>query len=132
MRLLGLSAEEIAAYRQAVRSGDRRQMPGAVRASAGINTTIADIDRFLAAVADIASGQPGSVAYEQDPDTGDYWPTRRPPRLDERRPCCRGVLREGMTPGGVVAERYRLHVVGQQVEQSPTNLGTAPTHRRPH
>jgi len=74
MRLLSLSAEEISAYRQAVRTGDRRQVPGAVRASAGINTAIADIDRFLAAVAVIASGQPGSVAYEQDPDTGDYWP----------------------------------------------------------
>lgn len=74
MRLLGLSPTEIAAYRQASRAGDRRRLPGAVRASAGINTTAADIDRFLAAVAAIASGQPSPVAYQQDPDSGDYWP----------------------------------------------------------
>lgn len=74
MRLLGLSQGEIEAYRVAVRSGDRRQVPGAVRASAGINTTDADIDRLLAAVGAIASGQPAPVAYRQDPATGDYWP----------------------------------------------------------
>lgn len=74
MRLLGLSQAEIAAYRQALRLGDRRHLPGAVRASAGINTTTADIDRFLAAVAAIASGEAGPVAYQQDPATGDYWP----------------------------------------------------------
>jgi selenocysteine lyase/cysteine desulfurase len=74
MRLLGLSAAEIAAYRRAVLGGDRRRIPGAVRASAGINTTAADIDRFLAAVADLAAGRPPPVVYAQDPTTGDYWP----------------------------------------------------------
>ena len=73
-RLLGLSAEEIAAYRRAVYSGDHRNIPGAVRASAGINTSGSDIDRFLDAVADVASGRPAPVAYSQDPATGDYWP----------------------------------------------------------
>jgi selenocysteine lyase/cysteine desulfurase len=73
-RLLGLGPEEIAAYRAAVRAGDRRSMPGAVRASAGINTTDADIDRFLAAVASIASGEAAPVTYQQDPASGDYWP----------------------------------------------------------
>jgi selenocysteine lyase/cysteine desulfurase len=73
-RLLGLSPEEIAAYRAAVRAGDRRQVPGAVRASAGINTSDADIERFLAAVASIASGGPSPVRYQRDPATGDYWP----------------------------------------------------------
>ena len=74
MRLLDLSAEEIATYRADVRSGERRRMPGAVRASAGINTSAADVDRFLAAVADLAGGQPAPVAYAQDANTGDYWP----------------------------------------------------------
>jgi selenocysteine lyase/cysteine desulfurase len=74
MRLLGLTPAEIAAYRQAVRGGDRRHLPGAVRASAGINTTAADIDRFLAAVADLAAGQHSPLLYRQDPTTGDYWP----------------------------------------------------------
>ena len=37
-------------YRDAVLRGDRRRIPGAVRASAGLSTTGADIDRFLEAV----------------------------------------------------------------------------------
>ena len=74
MRLLGLTPDEIAAHRRAVRAGDHRHLPGAVRASAGINTTADDIDRFLGAVAAIAAGQPSPVAYRQDPCTGDYWP----------------------------------------------------------
>ncbi|MBO0692459.1 MAG: aminotransferase class V-fold PLP-dependent enzyme [Acidimicrobiaceae bacterium] len=74
MRLLGMSPEEIAAYQRALRAGDRRNTPGASRASAGIDTSEADIDRFLAAVAAIASADPPPLAYEQDPATGDYWP----------------------------------------------------------
>ena len=74
MRLLGLTPHEIASHRWAVRDGDRRHLPGAVRASAGINTTADDIDRFLGAVAAIAADQPSPVAYRQDPCTGDYWP----------------------------------------------------------
>jgi|SRR5579872_843385 len=74
MRLLALGPSEIASYRQAVRAGDRRNIPGAVRASCGINTTTADIDRFLSAVAAVASSAPSPVSYVQDPATGDYWP----------------------------------------------------------
>ena len=74
MRLLRLSHDEIDAYRQAVRAGDHTATPGAVRASAGINTTEADLDRLFAAVAEIASGRPAPVSYSQDPATGDYWP----------------------------------------------------------
>lgn len=74
MRLLGLSAAEIANYRHAVLAGDRSQIPGAARASAGINTTPGDIDRFLAAVTELAAGRPSPVTYDQDLATGDYWP----------------------------------------------------------
>jgi len=76
VRLLGLTTAEIAAHRRAVRAGDRRNVPGAVRASAGINTPAEDIDRFLEAVSAIAGGQPSTVAYWQDSCTGDYWPQR--------------------------------------------------------
>jgi hypothetical protein len=62
-----------------VLAGDKREIPGAVRASAGINTSGADIDRLLAAVTAIASGEPSPVAYEQDQHTGDYWPTGEVP-----------------------------------------------------
>jgi selenocysteine lyase/cysteine desulfurase len=74
LRLLGLDGAEIASYRSAVLRGDRRDVPGAVRASAGLSTTAADVDRFLAAVADIAGGGDPPVPYDQDPETGDYWP----------------------------------------------------------
>jgi selenocysteine lyase/cysteine desulfurase len=73
-RLLGLSSAEVDAYRDAVLRGDRTRMPGAVRASAGLSTTLADLDRLLTAVSDIAGGRPAPVDYVQDAHTGDYWP----------------------------------------------------------
>jgi selenocysteine lyase/cysteine desulfurase len=79
LRLLGLADEEVEAYRQAVLQHDRRRIPGAVRASAGLSTTEADIDRLVAAVAGIAAGVPGPVGYRQDPTTGDFWPDGGPP-----------------------------------------------------
>ena len=74
LRLLGMSAPEVAEYRAAVLRGDRRAVPGAVRASAGIATTSDDIDRFLHALAQIASGEASPVTYDQDDHTGDFWP----------------------------------------------------------
>jgi len=74
LRLLGLTSPEVADYHAAVLRGDRRRMPGAVRASAGIATTIEDIDRFLGALARIAGGDPPPVPYDQDEHTGDFWP----------------------------------------------------------
>ncbi len=74
LRLLRLGPQEIADYRRHVLGRDRRHIPGAVRASAGINTSEADVERFLGAVAEIASGRPAPVEYRQDPVSGDYWP----------------------------------------------------------
>jgi selenocysteine lyase/cysteine desulfurase len=74
LRLLHLSDDEVAAYRDAVLHGDRRSMPGAVRASAGLSTTSADVDRFIDAVRVIAGGKPAPVGYDQDVHTGDFWP----------------------------------------------------------
>ncbi len=73
-RLLGYTREDVRRYRDQVRRGDRSAMPGAVRASAGINTTGQDVARLLAAVARIAGGDPPPVRYRQDPGTGDYHP----------------------------------------------------------
>jgi selenocysteine lyase/cysteine desulfurase len=89
MRLLGLSREQVHRYRDQVRRGDRSAMPGAVRASAGINTTDHDVQRLLTAVARVAAEAP-PVHYQQDPRTGDYHPgTGMPgwlprPRADHR------------------------------------------------
>ena len=95
LRLLDLSPAEVAEYRSAVLRHDRREMPGAVRASAGLSTSFDDIERFLAAVADIAGGRPAPVAYVQDPSTGDYWPEGTAPgwTADDRSlgaSCARG------------------------------------------
>jgi selenocysteine lyase/cysteine desulfurase len=95
LRLLGLTAKEVASYRDAVLHHDRRLIPGAVRASASLTTTEADIDRLADAVAIIAAGGPAPVDYEQDPATGDYWPVTDQTgwRRDERghgAPCSRG------------------------------------------
>jgi selenocysteine lyase/cysteine desulfurase len=74
VRLLELTPTEIASYRDAVRRGDRRRIPGAVRASAGLSTTSDDIDALTAAVAAIATRAAPPVAYTQDPHTGDFSP----------------------------------------------------------
>ena len=58
-------------------------MPGAVRASAGINTTENDVARLLAAVARIAGGDTPPVPYRQDPHTGGS--LRRYPRAGAAR-----------------------------------------------
>jgi selenocysteine lyase/cysteine desulfurase len=74
LKLLDLSPSEVDRYRADVIAGDRRRIPGAVRASCGINTTNADISRFLDALAKIVSGEPAPIEYHQDQHTGDYWP----------------------------------------------------------
>ena len=98
MRLLDLSADEITAYRHAVRAGDRRRMPGAVRASAGINTAPADIDRLLAAVADIAGGRPTARPLQpRTPPPATTGPRATAPGWTAQRPGRRRVLRPRMT-----------------------------------
>ena len=74
MRLLDLPRDVVDRYRDEIRMGDRRRIPGAVRASADLSTTTDDIDRFLSAVAIVADGSAAPVVYRQDASTGDYWP----------------------------------------------------------
>jgi selenocysteine lyase/cysteine desulfurase len=94
IRLLGVGPDDVARYWDAVRHGDRRAMPGAVRASGGISTSTDDVDRLVAAVADIASGRPAPIAYHQDQATGDYSPATSTSLLTPNRspttPCARG------------------------------------------
>jgi selenocysteine lyase/cysteine desulfurase len=74
IRLLGLSPDDQTSYRESVLRGDRRVIPGAVRASATLSTTRDEVEVFLAAMADIAGGKPPVVPFAQDEHTGDYWP----------------------------------------------------------
>lgn len=84
MRLLGLSREQVLRYRAEVRHRDRSAMPGAVRASAGLNTTGGDITRLLNAMARIARGHPPPVPYRQDPRSGDFHPCGSVPGLTDQ------------------------------------------------
>ena len=72
-RLLGLTPAEARATRERARHGDRTAMPGAVRASAGINISAQDVARLLSAVRRLAAGEP-QVRYRRDPSTGDFYP----------------------------------------------------------
>jgi selenocysteine lyase/cysteine desulfurase len=74
MRLLGVTDDQVAQHHNEVRQGDRRTMPGAVRASAGVNTTEDDVTCLIEAVTRIASGEQPSVEYTQDVKTGEFNP----------------------------------------------------------
>jgi selenocysteine lyase/cysteine desulfurase len=56
-RLLRLSDDEVRRYEARVAAGDRRDLPGAVRASLGLHNGKADVDRLAAAVAAVAEGR---------------------------------------------------------------------------
>ena len=73
VRLLGLSEDQLRAFRATARRHDRHALPGAVRASAGISTTPADVDRCLDALRAITR-EPPPERYLPDPVSGDYWP----------------------------------------------------------
>jgi selenocysteine lyase/cysteine desulfurase len=71
--LLGVSPEEERGLEQRIRSGDRRFVPGAVRASIGLHNTTEDIDRFLEGVRVVAERR-WVGNYQQDAQTGEYLP----------------------------------------------------------
>ncbi|MHB8220660.1 MAG: aminotransferase class V-fold PLP-dependent enzyme [Acidimicrobiales bacterium] len=79
LRLLGLGPNAVAEARRHVLAGDRRAIPGAVRASCGLGTTPGDVAALLAAVAELAGGAPPPVPYDQDPATGDFFPRTTAP-----------------------------------------------------
>jgi selenocysteine lyase/cysteine desulfurase len=72
-RLLGVGGAALERARAAARRHDRGALPGAVRASAGLSTELADVERLLAAVRTVATTAP-PVRYDHDAATGDYWP----------------------------------------------------------
>jgi selenocysteine lyase/cysteine desulfurase len=74
LRLLGVGPEGVAEARAALQRGDRRGIPGAVRASCGLGTSGEDVDALLAALRTLAEGSPAPVPYVQDEITGDFWP----------------------------------------------------------
>jgi selenocysteine lyase/cysteine desulfurase len=71
--LLGIDEAAAQEVRGHLRAGERRSIPGAVRASFGIGTREEDVDRLAGALEELASRGP-RLEYAQDPHTGDFAP----------------------------------------------------------
>lgn len=69
--LLGVGPEEYERFRDRALAGDRREMPGMVRASFGCYTTEAEIDVLVEALQRIARGEYRD-GYRLDASTGEY------------------------------------------------------------
>ena len=76
--LLGISEDESARIGARLRRGEHHSIPGAVRASFGLGTTVEHIDRLVDALTEMTTRGP-RLEYHEDPDTGDFVPT------DDRR-----------------------------------------------
>jgi selenocysteine lyase/cysteine desulfurase len=71
--LLGVSIGEAHTIRERLRRGEHQDIPGAVRASFGLGTTVEHIDRLVLALREISERGP-RLSYVEDPDSGDYLP----------------------------------------------------------
>ena len=71
MRLLGVSEHEVGRLLSALRAGGQPPLPGAVRASLGIGSTRADVDRLIVALTEIAAYGP-RARYERVPERDEY------------------------------------------------------------
>lgn len=76
-RLLGIGDAESDEIRAGLRAGRDTAVPGAVRASMGLGTTEADVDRMLDAVESVARGGL-RWTYVSSPDGTDCWPDPDP------------------------------------------------------
>jgi selenocysteine lyase/cysteine desulfurase len=95
--LLGVSIADADTIRERLRRGEHWEIPGAIRASFGVGTTIEHIDRLLSALREIATHGP-RLEYVNDEHTGDYLPVgdrRMLPTFDFLPP-----LEEMATPSG--------------------------------
>jgi selenocysteine lyase/cysteine desulfurase len=72
-RLLGVSDTELAGLRAELAAGRRPPLPGAVRASVGLGTTPADIDRLTGALHELARAGP-TWRYRHVPEHDEYEP----------------------------------------------------------
>lgn len=75
--LLGVSPAQSEDLRRGMKGGTPTIVPGAVRASAGLGTTAADVDRLVEALATIVIDGP-RWTYRCSPDGTDCWPDPDP------------------------------------------------------
>ena len=61
--LLGVSIAEAHTIRERLRRGEHQEIPGAIRASFGIGTTVEQIDRFVAALREITNSGAASRIF---------------------------------------------------------------------
>jgi selenocysteine lyase/cysteine desulfurase len=73
MKLLQYREEEAVRLRSRILSGDRREMPGMIRASFGLYNSRADVDQLVDALTRIRAGDYRGE-YAQDPASGEYSP----------------------------------------------------------
>ncbi len=71
--LLAIDSVQMSALRAQMAAGDRSSVPGAVRASFGLGTTIAEVDGLVTALGDIAQGR-YRHDYQVDRATGECTP----------------------------------------------------------
>ena len=71
MRLLGISEHEVGRLLSTLRAGGQPPLPGAVRASLGIGSTAADVDRLIGALTEIAAYGP-RARYQRLPKHDEY------------------------------------------------------------
>ena len=77
-RLLGIPDAEVRRLRSVLLSGGTPALPGAVRASLGLGTTEADVDRLTGALDDIARHGP-AMRYEHMTERDEYQPAATQP-----------------------------------------------------
>jgi selenocysteine lyase/cysteine desulfurase len=73
LHLLNVSPVEADSVRQRIMAGDRRDMPGLIRASLGLYNTIEEIDALADALKNIAKGK-FQGNYAQDTTSGEFFP----------------------------------------------------------
>src|SRR5215210_3598958 len=83
-RLLDIPDAEVARLGAELRAGRRPPLPGAVRASIGLGTTPADIDRLIGALQELAVTGP-RWRYRHVSELDEYEPVSRAPVPAERR-----------------------------------------------
>jgi selenocysteine lyase/cysteine desulfurase len=72
-RLLGVSDDQLGRLHAELRAGRSPQLPGAVRASIGLGTTRADIDRLVGGLDEIARRGP-AARYVHTAEHDEYRP----------------------------------------------------------
>jgi len=71
LHLLGLNREQAAESRRRILEGDRREMPGMVRASFGLYNTLQEVDALVEALLAISRGEVRGQ-YTQNAQTGEF------------------------------------------------------------